>query len=161
MNDCWLLPPSAGLCAGGTGVSVSPVNWSVLSSAGPVCAAGTSSLRRWLLSSAGRHKHINPDPAQIPVTDEAAEQQTSHLLLQDGLVLLHQFVGLGGEAVPLVLQLFVQLQLVLVHLRLQLVLQPHQLLLVLPPHSFVPGHLLPQRRALLVFLDLTGHLEDR
>ena len=95
------------------------------------------------------------------MADEADERQASHLLLQDGLVLLHQFVGLSGETVPLVLQLFVQLQLVLVHLRLQLVLQPHQLLLVLPPHSFVPGHLLPQRRALLVFLDLTGHLEDR
>lgn len=75
-------------------------------------------------------------------------------------MLLHQLVGFGGEAVPLVFQLFVQFQLVLVHLRLQLVLQPHQLLLVLPPHTLVPGHLLSQRRALLVFLDLTGHLEE-
>lgn len=75
-------------------------------------------------------------------------------------MLLAQLVGLGGERVPLVLQLFVQLQLMLVHLRLQLVFQAHQLLLVLPPHAFVAGHLLTQRRALLVLLDLTGHLED-
>jgi len=62
----------------------------------------------------------------------------AHLLLQDGLVLLGQFLSLHGEAVPLVLQLFVQSQLVLVHLCLQLVLQAHQLLLVLPPHALVP-----------------------
>lgn len=75
-------------------------------------------------------------------------------------MLLGQLVGLCGERVPLVLQLFVQLQLMLVHLRLQLVFQAHQLLLVLPPHALVAGHLLAQRRALLVLLDLTGHLEE-
>ncbi len=75
-------------------------------------------------------------------------------------MLLHQLVSFSGETVPLVFQLFVQLQLVLVHLGLQFVLQPHQLLLVLPPHSFISGHLLSQRRALLMFLDLTGHLEE-
>lgn len=75
-------------------------------------------------------------------------------------MLLDQLVRLRGETVPLVLQLLVQLQLMLVHLRLQLVLQAHQLLLVLPSHPLVSGHLLPQRRALLVLLDLTGHLQD-
>lgn len=69
----------------------------------------------------------------------------THLLLQDALVPLRQLVSLGGEAVPLVLQLLIQLQLVLVHLRLQFVLQAHQLLLVLPPHPLVSRHLLSER----------------
>lgn len=76
-------------------------------------------------------------------------------------MLLHQFVRFGGETVALILQLFVQLQLVLIHLRLQLVFQAHQLLLVLPPHALVPRHLLPQGGALLVLLDLTGYLEEK
>lgn len=61
-----------------------------------------------------------------------------HLLLHDNLVLLGELLPLHGEAVPLVLQLLVQPQLVLVHLRLELVLQAHQLLLMLPPHPLVP-----------------------
>lgn len=62
----------------------------------------------------------------------------AHLLLQDDLVLLGELFSLHGEAVPLILQLLVQPQLVLIHLGLQLVLQTHQLLLVLPPHPLVP-----------------------
>lgn len=53
-----LKPLSAGLCADDTGVSVTPVNWSVLSSADPVCAAETSSLLPGRLLSADGHKKV-------------------------------------------------------------------------------------------------------
>ncbi len=52
MSVSWLLPLLAAPCAADTGVSGTPVNWSVLSSAGPEYAAGTSSLLLELLSSA-------------------------------------------------------------------------------------------------------------
>ncbi len=76
-------------------------------------------------------------------------------------MLLAELVCFTAEAVPLRLQLFVEPQLMFVHLSLQLVLQSHQLLLVLPPHALVSGHLLSERRALLVLLDLTGHQRGR
>lgn len=62
----------------------------------------------------------------------------AHLFLQDSLVFLGELFSLHWEAVPLILQLFIQSQLMLIHLSLQLVLQTHQLLLVLPPHPLVP-----------------------
>ncbi|KAA8586833.1 hypothetical protein FQN60_000669 [Etheostoma spectabile] len=76
------------------------------------------------------------------------------------LVFFEQLLHFLGEVVPLALQLFVQPQPVLIHLPFQLVLQGHQMLLMLPPHAFVSRHLLPQLRVLLVFLHLTGHLQD-
>lgn len=157
------LPPSAAPSAGGTAASVSPAGWSAPSSAGPGCAAGTSSPLPVLLWSAGGQEATGPggQTGAGQLTLEERARAAAHLLLQDGLVLLGQLVSLSGEAVPLVLQLLVQLQLVLVHLRLQLVLQAHQLLLMLPPHALVARHLLAQRRALLVLLDLPGHLQDR
>lgn len=52
---CKLVPLSAALCADDTGASVTQVNWSVLSSVGPVCAAGTSFPLPELPLSAGGH----------------------------------------------------------------------------------------------------------
>ena len=84
--------------------------------------------------------------------------QMAYIFLHGSLVFLNELLHLLGEAVPLVLQLLVQPQPVLVHLCLQLVLLGHQLLLMLPPHALVAGHLLPQLRVLLVLLHLTGDL---
>ncbi len=68
----------------------------------------------------------------------------SHLFFQDGLMFLTQLVGFTAKVVSLGLQLFVQSELMFVHLRLEFVLQRQQLFLVLPPHALVSGHLLPQ-----------------
>lgn len=76
-------------------------------------------------------------------------------------MLLTELVCFTAEVVPLRLQFFVESQLMFIHLGLQLVLQSHQLFLMLPPHALVSGHLLSQRRALLVLLDLTGHQRGR
>lgn len=85
---------------------------------------------------------------------------STYVFVQSCLVLFQELLHLLGEVVPLALQLFVQPQPVLIHLPLQLILQGHQVLLMLPPHAFVPRHLLTQLRVLLMFLHLTGHLQD-
>lgn len=66
------------------------------------------------------------------------KEMKTNIFLHGCLVLFYQFVHLLGKSVPLVLQLLVKTQPVLVHLRLQLVFQSHQLFLVLPPHPLVP-----------------------
>ncbi len=73
---------------------------------------------------------------------------------------LTQLVGFTAKVVSLGLQLFVQSELMFVHLRLEFVLQRQQLFLVLPSHALVSGHLLPQSWALFMLLNLTGHLEE-
>lgn len=83
----------------------------------------------------------------------------AYIFLHGSLVLLDQLVHLLGEVVPLVFQLFVQTESVLVNFSLQLVLQSHQLLLMLPPHALVAQHLLPQLR--ILFLNLASDLGNR
>lgn len=73
-------------------------------------------------------------------------------------MLLDQFLHLLGKAIPLVFQLLVQTEPVLIHLSLQLVFQSHQLFLVLPSHALVAQYLLPQLRILLVLLYLASEL---
>lgn len=70
--------------------------------------------------------------------------KSPHLFFQDGLMFLTQLVCFTAKVVSLGLQLFVQSELMFIHLRLEFVLQSQQLFLVLPPHALVPGHLLPQ-----------------
>lgn len=74
-------------------------------------------------------------------------------------VALGQLLQLDVGVVGLRLHLLLQLEPVLVHLGLQLVLQRDQLLLVLPPHAFIPRHLLPQLKVLLMLLDLPDDLD--
>lgn len=69
----------------------------------------------------------------------------THLFFQYDLVLLANLVALTAEVVPLCLKLFVQPELVLIHLSFQLVLQGHKLLLVLAAHTLVASHLLSER----------------
>lgn len=67
----------------------------------------------------------------------------AYIFLHGRLVLLNQFLYLLGKAIPLVLQLLVQTESVLIHLSLQLVFESHQLFLMLPPHALVAQNLLP------------------
>ena len=76
-------------------------------------------------------------------TNELKKKKKAYVFLHGRLVLLDQFLHLLGKAIPLVLQLLVQAESVLIHLSLQLVFQSHQLLLVLPPHALVAQYLLP------------------
>lgn len=68
-------PPSAGPCVGGIGVSASPVNWSVLSSAGPEYAAGTSSLLLEPLWSKTRRERMSAAGGLSPFSGHFPEHQ--------------------------------------------------------------------------------------
>ena len=74
---------------------------------------------------------------------EHINKPNKYIFLHRCLVLLDEFLHLLGKAIPLILQLLVQSESVLIHLSLQLVFQSHQLLLVLPSHALVAQYLLP------------------
>lgn len=67
----------------------------------------------------------------------------TNIFLHGCLVLLDQFLHLLRKVIPLVFQLLVQPEPVLIHLSLQLVFKRHQLFLVLPPHTLIAQNLLP------------------
>lgn len=62
----------------------------------------------------------------------------TYIFLHGSLVFLYQFLHLLGKAIPLILQLLVQTESVLIHFSLQFVFQSHQLFLVLSSHALVP-----------------------
>lgn len=73
---------------------------------------------------------------------EHTYELTAYIFLQGSLVFLNELLHLLRKAIPLVLQLFVQSEPVLILFSLQLVFQSQQLLLMLPPHTLVAQYLL-------------------
>lgn len=66
----------------------------------------------------------------------------AYIFLRGSLVFLNELLHFLGKAIPLVLQLFVQTEPVLILFSLQLVFQSQKLFLMLPPHTFVAQYLL-------------------
>lgn len=88
-------------------------------------------------------------------------RKITHFFVRLNGVLLGQFLQLDEGIVGVGLQLFLELQSVLVHLRFQFVLQSDELLLVLSSHALVSRHLLSELIFLLVLMDLTCHLDGQ